>query len=52
MLQEIINSFCFRKDIGEIYYLYEDASDDDESILIVYLASDFLDFMNNMAAEK
>ena len=38
--------------MGEIYYLYEDASDDDESIAIVYLASDFLDFINNMTEKK
>ena len=46
------NSFCFHKDTGEIYYLYDDDSDDDDNIPIVYLAPDFLSFMNNMAAKK
>lgn len=38
--------------MGEIYYLYEDTSDDNESIPIVYLALDCLDFMNNTATKK
>lgn len=45
------NLFCFSKDMGEIYYIYEDDSDDDENIPVVYLASNFLDFINNMAEE-
>ena len=42
------NSFCFSKDTEEIYYMYEDDSDDDGNVPIVYLASDFLEFLNNM----
>ena len=42
------NAFGFSKDIEEICYMYEDDSDDDGNVPIVYLASDFLEFLNNM----
>lgn len=45
------NTFCFHVETGKIYYLYEDDYDDDGNVPIVYLAPDFLSFINNMIEE-
>ena len=44
------NSFCFNINNGQIYYVYEDDSDDDGNVPREYLAPDFLTFINNMVA--
>ena len=42
------NSFCFNINNGQIYYVYEDDSDDDGNVPREYLAPDFLTFIDNM----
>ena len=42
------NSFCFNINNEQIYYVYEDDSDDDGNVPIEYIVSDFFTFINNM----
>ena len=46
------NSYCFHKESGKIYYIYEDDSSDDDSVPVEYIAPDFITFINNMIDEQ
>ncbi len=46
------NPYCFHKESGKIYYIYDDDSNDDDSVPVECIAPDFITFITNMVKVK